>query len=81
MEPKILQELFDESGWSTIYEKYQYKLWLTGIDDELSEEMLRAYFDAYSYEDAEAICFDELLIQLKTFKYIYEKNDLKLYPW
>lgn len=82
MEQKEMEDIFDGAGWSDIYEKHQYKLWLTGMADELDERMLSAYLDAYSYEDADQLCFDEILYQLRIFRYIYDKNEnFRLFPW
>jgi hypothetical protein len=80
MESSELEEIFDDCGWSNIYDKLQYKFWLTGIAETLQENVLLAFLDAYSYEDAEYQCFDELLYQLRVFKYVYEKNDIRLFP-
>jgi len=80
MENSELEYIFDAAGWSDIYEKHQYKLLLTGLTENLHEDVLNAYFGAYSYEDAEAQCFDEMMYQLRMFKYIYEKNEFTLFP-
>ncbi|WP_404328875.1 hypothetical protein [Mesobacillus maritimus] len=80
MESSEMEEIFDNCGWSNIYEKHQYKFWVTGLAENLQEDVLRAYLDAYSYEDTENQCFDEMLYQLRVFRYIYEKNDIRLFP-
>jgi len=80
MESSELEEIFDDCGWSTIYEKHQYKFWLTGIAETIQEDVLLAFLDVHSCEDAESQCFDELLYQLRVFKYVYERNDFILYP-
>jgi hypothetical protein len=79
MESSEIVEIFDDCGWLNIYEKHQYKFWLTGIAETLQEDVLLAFLDAYSYEDAENQCFDELLYQLRVFKYVYERNDIRLF--
>jgi hypothetical protein len=80
MENSEMEGIFDDSGWSNIYNKHQYKFWLTGLAENLQEDVLSAYLDAYSYEDAENQCFDEMIYQLRMFKYVYEKNDFRLFP-
>jgi hypothetical protein len=80
MENSEMKEIFDDFGWSQIYDKHHYKIWLTGLAEDLQEDVLSAYLEAYSYEDAENQCFDEMLYQLRTFKYVYEKNNLTPFP-
>ncbi|MBT2757053.1 hypothetical protein J7E71_13985 [Mesobacillus foraminis] len=76
-----LEDLLEQAGWSTVYEKHQYKIWITGIMDHQDEDLMHAFLDSYSPEDSEKICFDELAFHYQIFKNIYEKNSLNLFSW
>lgn len=80
MRDSELEDLFESAGWGEVYEKHHYKLWISGVMTDWDENLLNAFLAAYSLEDVENLCFDELIYHHRIFKNIYEKNNLSFFP-
>jgi hypothetical protein len=76
-----MEEMFEWAGLSDIYEKHGYKMGLSGIEDSIDTDFLDAFSDAYSFENAEEMYYDEFLFHLKIFKGICKNNDLPPRYW
>lgn len=71
-----LEEMFDWAGLSEVYEKHGFKMWLSGMENELDAELLDHFSDAYSLENAAEMYYDEFLFHLRIFQGIRNFNDL-----
>ncbi|WP_079509318.1 hypothetical protein [Mesobacillus jeotgali] len=76
-----MQEMFEWAGLSNIYEKHGYKMWLSGLEDSIDAELLDHFADAYSFENAETMYYDEFLFHLRIFKNISKNNELPPRYW
>lgn len=76
-----VNEVFDDAGYPDLYDKHQYKFEISGVLDHVDREMLETFLDQYSFEDAEAVYYDEFVYHLRIFKNIYERNGLRYRPW
>lgn len=76
-----LEDMFDWAGLSVVYERHAYKMWLSGLEESLDAELLDNFSNAYSFESAEAMYYDEFLFHLKIFKGICKNNQLPPRYW
>lgn len=81
MGEKEMQDMFDWAGLSDIYENHRYKMWLSGLEETMDYELLDRFSDAYSFENAEVMFYDEFLFYLRIFKGICRNNDLPPRYW
>ncbi|RSD26135.1 hypothetical protein [Mesobacillus subterraneus] len=81
MGEKELQSMFEWAGLSDIYEQHGYKMWLSGLEDNIDSELLDRFADAYSFENAESMFYDEFLFHLRIFKGISKHNELPPRYW
>ena len=80
MEREQIEELFEESGYAGLSSSLAYKVWMTGVWDGEDEDRIEAFLDAYSFEE-EGIFTGEFLYHYRIFAYIYERNELSLFPF
>lgn len=76
-----MEGMFDWAGLSAIYDNHGFKMWLDGFEQKVDTELLDRFSDAYSFEDAEAMYYDEFLYHLRIFRYISKNNDLPPRYW
>lgn len=81
MGEKEMQEMFEWAGLSAVYEQHGYKMWLSGLEETIDAELLDRFSDAYSFESAEALYYDEFLFHLRVFKGISKNTDLPTRFW
>ncbi|MEH7442204.1 hypothetical protein V7201_07660 [Bacillus sp. JJ1122] len=81
MEEHELEDMFDWAGLSNVYERHGYKMWLSGLGEIIDAELLDNLSNAYSFESAEAMYYDEFLFHLKIFKGICKNNELPPRYW
>lgn len=70
------KEMFERAGFSTVYDQHGYKMWISGLEDSIDAELLDHVADAYSFENAETMYYDEFLFHLRIFKTISKNNVL-----
>ncbi|EDL65207.1 hypothetical protein [Bacillus sp. SG-1] len=66
MDEKQIEDLFDFYGYSDLYKRFQYPLFVTGILDETSTEELEDFFESFSFHDHHPL-FDEFRYWLQYF--------------
>ncbi|MFT9596876.1 hypothetical protein [Mesobacillus sp.] len=81
MGEKEMQDMFEWAGLSDVYEQHGYKMWLSGLEDNIDTELLDHFSDAYSFESAETMYYDEFLFHLRIFKNIRKNNELPPRYW
>ncbi|WP_226641995.1 hypothetical protein [Mesobacillus subterraneus] len=81
MGEKEMQDMFEWAGLSDVYEQHGYKMWLSGLEEHIDVELLDHFSDAYSFESAETMIFDEFLFHLRIFKNISKNNELPRRFW
>ncbi|WLR56852.1 hypothetical protein LC048_08280 [Mesobacillus subterraneus] len=76
-----LEDMFEWAGLSNVYEQHGYKMWLSGLEDHIDNELLDHFSDAYSFEIAETMFYDDFLFHLRIFKNIRKNNELPPRYW
>jgi hypothetical protein len=76
-----LEDMFEWAGLADVYERHAYKMWLSGLEESVDAELLDNFSDAYSFESAEEMYYDEFLFHLKLFKGICKNNELPPRFW
>ena len=68
------EQLFEEAGWSGVYEKHKFKIWMTDCFKDSDGEVLESFFQIYNEEETEGLCFDEFIFQYRLFAIGYKMN-------
>ncbi len=69
-----LEAAFDAVGYSILYEKLKYKIWVAFNWKEDDPDILERFLSAYAFEEDEEIHCNEFLFHYKIYKNIVEKN-------
>lgn len=76
MAEENLEEMFEWAGLAGVYDRHEFKLWLSGMEKLVDRDLLEKFSDAYSIENAEEMHYDEFLFNLRLFKGICKNNEL-----
>jgi hypothetical protein len=66
MNEKQIEDLFDFYGYSDLYRRFQYPLYVSGLLDETDTEELEDFFEHFSFHDHQPL-FDEFRYWLQYF--------------
>ncbi|WP_174734857.1 hypothetical protein [Mesobacillus harenae] len=74
MNEEQVEDIFDWAGCSSLYKKHGFKIWVSGMMNQVDSDILESFLDHYSFEEAEELYFDEFQYHFQIYKNMYEKN-------
>lgn len=70
MEPKYIKDAFENTGHALLFDKFQYKLYVSGLFDKVEHvEIIEDFLECYQFNPLEPLLFDEFSFFFKTFLY------------
>ncbi|MDQ0270867.1 hypothetical protein [Cytobacillus purgationiresistens] len=69
-----MEAVFEDAGYSILYEKLKYKIWMAYQWSSQDEEILDAFLSAYAFNEDEELRCNEFLFHYKIYKNIVGKN-------
>jgi hypothetical protein len=71
-----VEDIFGYFNNSVLYKNLQYPLYLSGILDDVEEEILEIFLEQYEFTDDNPLLFDQFVFHFRTFTYVMEKNEI-----
>jgi hypothetical protein len=71
-----VEEIFDDFGYTLLFQNIRYPLMLSGEVDHLDPDVLANFFEMYSFDTEDVFTFEEFMYHFLIFKKIYTSNNL-----
>jgi hypothetical protein len=71
-----VEEIFDDFGYTLLFQNIRYPLVLSGEVDHLDPDVLTHFFEMYSFDTKVVLTFEEFIYHFLIFKKIYTNNNL-----
>ncbi|RFU65372.1 hypothetical protein [Peribacillus glennii] len=77
MDAGVVKDIFENSGYEFLYEKFNYQFYISGLFDKIeNSRILESFLDHYSFDENERNLFDDFAFHFRIFHNLYEKNSL-----
>jgi hypothetical protein len=71
-----VEEIFDDFGYTLLFQNIRYPLMLSGEVDDLDPDVLANFFEMYLFDTEDVFTFEEFMYHFLIFKKIYINNNL-----
>jgi hypothetical protein len=71
-----VKECFQEHGYDFLYKRFSKMIDITGIFNDLSEDVLAAFLSSFEFNEEHKMFFDDFTFQFLSFQTAFRHNEL-----
>lgn len=76
MESNFIKQTFEEAGYLSLYDKFSYQFYVTGLFELVGQQIIiERFLDSYNFDEQHSLFFDDFSFFFKCFHYSYQKNE------
>ncbi|WP_057912833.1 hypothetical protein [Peribacillus muralis] len=77
MDGHSLNNIFEETGYLFLYDKFSYQFYVSGLFDLVDQErIISDFLSAYGFDEKNSLFFDDFSFHFNCFHYSHQKQKM-----
>lgn len=80
MDGHLVKNIFEETGYLFLYDKFSYQFYVSGLFDLVDQEkIISDFLHTYGFDDKNPLFFDDFSFYFNCFHYSHQKQTMMNY--
>ncbi|MFJ7637991.1 hypothetical protein [Peribacillus sp. NPDC097225] len=76
MELNLVKQIFEDTGFHSLYDKFSYQIYVTGLFDLVDQQsIIEEFLDSYDFNENHTLLFDDFSYFFRSFQYSLQKAE------